>query len=561
MAHVCVAGQFVSGCSERLGSLSTLGLDLNELVMHISENRAVELKIRYFPLQAKSEPKGCENSGSDVLLGISHQLGSLSEYTSESVFSLSWLESFIAFPPGFYSIACLVLLSLRTMAEAHREPVGFFDSRIKDVKCRVYYQWARTVLLLCIMILSVMSLFWASQFRVPQKMHNLTVWVVDFDGQEETRHDVREDPIVGPAIMKVTHSMASVTTGLAYTIQSPADFNYDPQALKQAVYDEHVYAAVIVSSNATALLLHAVRNGDSSYRPTEAAQFVTISARDQTTYSTYIEPALNTFEREVLGYFGPRWVEQLAEQNTSSQLLQTNARQAINPAIGFDRLDLRPFSPAVAIPAVTVGLIYLIILAFFIFPFLMPVHMQLLKGNHPPLKTSHWVVWRITSNLAAYFFLAFSYSLVSLAFQIPFNNTPARGFESALNPNAYGRGSFVVFWMLNWVGMAALGFPCENMAMLLGAPYSSIFLIFWVITNVSTGFYALDLAPSFFRWGYAWPLHRIVEALRTILFGTHSRIGLDFGILFAWVGVSIALYPFANYVMQWKQKRASRSPK
>lgn len=36
--------------------------------------------------------------------------------------------------------------------------------------------------------------FRASQFRVPQKMHNLTVWVVDFDGQEETRHDVREDP-------------------------------------------------------------------------------------------------------------------------------------------------------------------------------------------------------------------------------------------------------------------------------------------------------------------------------------------------------------------------------
>lgn len=56
--------------------------------------------------------------------------------------------------------------------------------------------------------------------------------------------------------------------------------------------------------------------------------------------------------------------------------------------------------------------------------------------------------------------------------------------------------------------MAALGLPCENMAMILGAPYSSIFLIFWVISNVSTGFYALDLAPSFFRWGYVWPLHR-----------------------------------------------------
>ncbi|KAJ5352350.1 hypothetical protein N7452_001324 [Penicillium brevicompactum] len=365
-----------------------------------------------------------------------------------------------------------------------------------------------------------------------------------------------ENSIIGPAIVKVAKSMAvSSKEGLTYTVRSPADFGNDPRMVKQAVYDELVYAAVIVNFNATTALWDALRNGNSSYEPNEAAQFVTISARDQTTYSSYIDPALNGFERKVITQFGSLWVRELAAQNTSSSVLQTEAPQAIHPAIGFERLDLRPFSPAVAGPAVTVGLIYLIILAFFIFPFLMPVHIQLLKGNHPPLKTLQWVAWRILSNITAYFFLSLSYSLVSLAFQIPFTNDPAPGIVSAENPNAYGRGSFVVFWMLNWVGMSALGFPCENMAMILGAPYSSIFLIFWVISNVATGFYALDLAPSFFRWGYAWPLHRIVEALRTILFGTHSRIGLDFGILFIWIGVSIALYPFANHIMQWKQRR------
>lgn len=47
----------------------------------------------------------------------------------------------------------------------------------------------------------------------------------------------------------------------------------------------------------------------------------------------------------------------------------------------------------------------------------------------------------------------------------------------------------------------------------------------------------------------------VVEALRTIIFGTHSRIGLDFGILFAWVAVSFALFPFATRIMLWKMKR------
>lgn len=34
-----------------------------------------------------------------------------------------------------------------------------------------------------------------------------------------------------------------------------------------------------------------------------------------------------------------------------------------------------------------------------------------------------------------------------------------------------------------------------------------MWLIFWVISNVSTGFYSLDLSPRFYYWGYAWPLH------------------------------------------------------
>lgn len=47
----------------------------------------------------------------------------------------------------------------------------------------------------------------------------------------------------------------------------------------------------------------------------------------------------------------------------------------------------------------------------------------------------------------------------------------------------------------------------------------------------------------------------VVEALRTILFGTHSRIGLDFGVLFIWIAVSLALYPVATFIMRWKIKR------
>ncbi|KAL4932354.1 SNG1 family protein [Aspergillus undulatus] len=423
------------------------------------------------------------------------------------------------------------------------KPVGFFDPALKDVRKQAVFKWARTVLMLCVFILAILSLYWAVQFTVDDKLNSLKVWVVNFDSAE--------DGPVGSAVVNLAEQIGAGGQSLGYTIKSPAEFDNDPASVIQAVYDEHCWAAIIVSADASRRLADAITNGNDSYSPTDAAQFVIVQARDQTTFSSYITPAFNAFELQLRAQFGPEWVRNLTQLSVD---LSSAPPQAINPAISFNTLDLRPFAPAAATPSVTIGLIYLIIIAFFNFPFIMPVHGLFLRGDRP-LKIPQWLIWRVCSSIAAYFFLSLFYSIVSLAFQIPFSNDPAPDTVSAENPNAYGKGSFVVFWMLNWVGMAALGFPCENMAMVLGFPYSSLFLIFWVITNVSSGFYALDLAPGFFQWGRAWPLHRIVEALRTILFGTHSRIGLDFGILFAWIAVSLAFFPVASFIMRWKMKR------
>ena len=65
----------------------------------------------------------------------------------------------------------------------------------------------------------------------------------------------------------------------------------------------------------------------------------------------------------------------------------------------------------------------------------------------------------------------------------------------------------MVYWMLNFVGMAVMGLACENVAMALEQPWTAVWLIFWVTTNVAKGFYSLDLSRRFYCWGYAWPLH------------------------------------------------------
>ena len=81
--------------------------------------------------------------------------------------------------------------------------------------------------------------------------------------------------------------------------------------------------------------------------------------------------------------------------------------------------------PPAATPSITIGLIYLIILACFNTPFMMVIIFQFLKGDHPPLRVPEWLIWRIISNIITYFLLSFFYSFVSLAFQVAFSNFPA----------------------------------------------------------------------------------------------------------------------------------------
>ena len=52
-----------------------------------------------------------------------------------------------------------------------------------------------------------------------------------------------------------------------------------------------------------------------------------------------------------------------------------------------------------------------------------------------------------------------------------------------------------------------------------------------------------------------------MEASHQILFDLHSRIGLNFGILVAWVVINTILFAPACYLMRWEQQRAKQKEK
>ena len=348
------------------------------------------------------------------------------------------------------------------------------------------YRWP--VLILFVFILIVLALFNGVFFHIPKNYSSLIVYVVDFDGQSPPYQGIT--PVVGPAIVQTTERMAKLDVPhLGYITRSPSDFQNDPIAVRQAVYDFKAHAAIIVNANATTMLQQAVNQGNTTYDPNGAAQIIYVSARDQNTIPTYIVPQLTALKEGIVSQFGARWAQTIMQNTTISRDNLSKSPQAVSPGIGFTTFDLRPYGPANVTPAVSIGLIYLIIIAFFSFTFFLPIHLKYLSPRgHPPLHFYQLIIWRWFATTAAYFFLSLSYSFIALAFQIPFSNPSASPTEPAINPNAYGKATFFVYWMINFLGMAAMGLACENVAMALGQPYVYLVEIFSSISAHSVDF-------------------------------------------------------------------------
>lgn len=282
--------------------------------------------------------------------------------------------------------------------------VGFWHPHLGKVRKHVILLWIRTgklrnkdqiygvilelthyipVLILLVAIISILSLYWGVLFKVDQNLRSLIIYVVDFDAQVAPYNNV--EPIVGPAVTQMTDQlMNSPSPSLGYTTVSASQFDNDPLQVREAVYTWDCWAAIIINPNATSLLQAAVETGNSSYDPTGAVQIVIQTARDSTTFQSNISPYLDKFIEEFGASFGPMWSQMIMSNDTYTRANLASASAAVNPGVAPLLYDLRPFQPAVATPAVSIGLIYLIIMAFFSFSFFLPIHMVSLLNPHVP---------------------------------------------------------------------------------------------------------------------------------------------------------------------------------
>ncbi|KAF7967864.1 hypothetical protein HWV62_32882 [Athelia sp. TMB] len=418
---------------------------------------------------------------------------------------------------------------------------GFFDTDPAGTRARRAYlkMVLPGALAVSVAIWCVLTIYWGALWRTFDLVHNLRGCVVDFDGGD-----------VGAAVTQYMGAIAAKDQ-LTWAVQPSSMYPNGPADLADAVVQERCWVGIAVNPGASTNLSLAATATDGAYNGSLAVTAYTNEARNENAYSFLILPNVQTPLQTVTAQFALSYAKTLSARENLPAIV-SQAPQLLTAPISFTVHNLRPFDIAVAAAVDFVGLIYLLILSFIISG--QHFGARLAAGLQRRLALRPLLVLRVVAPLLTYLWVSLMYSLLSLAYLVPFGRT-------------FGRAGFVIYWMMSFCAMSALGLALEVMITLLTMRFVPFFLILWIIwakANVSVSYYPIEVLPGVFRYGYASPFYNVSRTVRTILFNTKNELGLNFGVQLAWVGVSLITLPLAQAfvrrrdVAQWRKEQAAR---
>ncbi|KAH6910148.1 hypothetical protein BKA70DRAFT_1560776 [Coprinopsis sp. MPI-PUGE-AT-0042] len=415
-------------------------------------------------------------------------------------------------------------------------PLQLFSNSPREKSARGMYLkvFLGGLFMVIFMIFTILPIYWGALWKIPA--HNLDGWVVDFDGS-----------LIGERVSQALQSpQVSSTSRITWHIKSADEFNGSPEELAHAVREERTWAGIAIMPNVSSNLTSALATPNPSYDGSRGIIAYGVEARNENGFRSLVRPSLDGALRAITQQISLQVSQQLTSSGSSgsdaqiAEILRTAPQTIISP-VGYTIDNLIPFDQPVATAATFVGMLYQLIMSFFVV--MISLAAREASGYAHHLKTSSIIALRLASSVFAYCMISLFYCLLNLAFHLDVG----RKFGS-------GAG-FMIFWMVNWIGTLAVGLALESMITLLTPKGIPFFMLLWIIANLSTCIFPLQVLPKIFRYGYAMPFYNLSRALRTIVFGTKNSVGEVVGILLAWVVVSCITLAF----FQWFVRRGSSS--
>ncbi|KAG9047650.1 hypothetical protein FS837_001778 [Tulasnella sp. UAMH 9824] len=424
---------------------------------------------------------------------------------------------------------------------------GFWDAEVAHLR-QIYFKiLGMTVILLVVAMWLFFSMYWGSLGETSQHVPKLKGYVINRDG-------TAGEGLLGQAIVAAFEANSRgegvpENQHLTWTVVDSSSLPSNDD-VAYAVVDEEVWAAVVVNSDATALLNSARSSGNSSYDPRTAVIFYYNQGRNEIAANSFIVPYTTALLQSTLTAFNAKTNAQYfaALANGADDARQTamttisQAPQTVSQPFSYQAVNLRPYTKTASQAVLLVGQIYIIILSFMI-----TMTHDFARGIISPfLRFKSYARMRVFVPLVAYIPLSFSYAMINLPFKITFGAKYSYA------------GGFFLFWVFVYMGMAALGLATEAMITFLTPRFIAYFLIALIISNVSVASVPIVLQPSFYRYGYGFPVFNIAEAVRTIVFNTKNHMGVNAGVLLAWVVLSMITVPLFTWLVRRKDEQAEQ---
>ncbi|OCF36034.1 hypothetical protein I316_02530 [Kwoniella heveanensis BCC8398] len=463
---------------------------------------------------------------------------------------------------------------------------GITSSRIKEARWKATKKALILFGFITLWLWICLSIFWGSTYRLTNFLPSLTVHVIPFDTPSGTSY------LNGPMIKEANYvaSLPSSVVHLGYEVKDPANYPNGLDDVRRSVIAQDCWAAIVVNANASTAWTNALTSGDASYDPTGAIGIYYAGARFYQVVLLYFNAIISETLTNPLSTARSNALEAfMASASTNPTLLTNAARvpQAIGVGFGYTIFDVRPiqnYAWAGAAP-MEASLIYFIIFAFYLALFGGMARMK--SGLQQRIKFTSMLRLRMGWPLLAYFFISLWQTLVVRAWQVPLTDH-------------LGRAGFVTLWALNYVTIIAAGFAMETVLAVVGISWLPFFLILWIILNITSSFYPIEMMPNFYRF-LRWmpfvhnvevgvlqsqhiaqshvdpptsleltkfmftvvlsvPHRQLQQAYKIIAFGTdlQHRLGLHFGIIFAVIGVELIFLPLALFFERWSSDRSAR---
>lgn len=382
--------------------------------------------------------------------------------------------------------------------------VTFMDPSLADARKIYLKTLIGSTVALVLLIFAIFSIYWGALWKIPARA--LPGWVVDLDGGD-----------IGSAVSEALLSQHS--KAVAWQLHSAST----KEEVFNSISEQHTWVAIVINSGAS----DALANAGGDYNGSHAVTVVVSEARNENAYRNLIRPTVT----EALLSIG----NSFALEHASADRLAASPQAVIQP-ISWTTQNMHPFDVPVASAITFVGLIYLLVLCFFMV--IVGGGARMATGLEMRLTTASLIRVRLGSVIPMYFIISLFYSALSAAFQVDFSRK-------------YGSGGFVIFWMVNFTGMFALGMGLESMITLLTPRFIPFFMISWIIVNVSTAFMPLEVLPKVYHYGYGFPFYNVSAAVRSIIFGTRNQLGLNFAVLISWGLLSCCTL----VLFQWFRRR------